>query len=107
MKARQQYWLHVMVLGAGGIAYSTLAIYWSPVWLVGSFVVLIAVVRALMHLTCELCGDPLLYREHQLFGRDIEAWWPTLPDHCQTCDHPVADERDLPDNLEPALQGLS
>lgn len=107
MKVRQQYWLHVMVLAVGGIVSLTLSVYWSPVWIAGLLAVVIAAAQGLKRLECELCGDALLHREHQLFGRDIETWWPTLPDHCHTCEHPVADERDLQDKLEPALQGLS
>jgi hypothetical protein len=107
MKVRQQYWLHVTVFAVGGIVSIILSVYWSPAWIAGLFAMAIVAAQGLRRLECELCGDALLYREHQLFGRDIETWWPALPDQCQTCEHPVADERDLLDNLEPALQGLS
>jgi hypothetical protein len=103
MKVRNRYWLHLMALALGGIACLTFAVYWSPMWFGGLFAVLVAAGRGLMRLECGLCGDALLYREHHLFGRDIEAWWPTLPDECQTCDHPVAAECGSPDKR--ALQG--
>jgi hypothetical protein len=85
----RQYRLQVLTLASGGIAYAALAIYASPFWLLGLLVMIVCAGYGLTRLECELCGDPLLLREHHLFGRDIAVWWPVLPEQCQTCDHPV------------------
>jgi hypothetical protein len=103
-KIRRHYWLHVLTLTLGGFAYTALAIYASAFWLLGLLVMLIGAGVGLARLECVLCGDSLLLREHQMFGRDIALWWPLLPDQCPTCDHPV----DEVDGLEPsALPELS
>jgi hypothetical protein len=86
---RRQYWLQVLIMGSGGIAYIALAIYSSAFWLAGLLVMLACTGCGLARLECPMCGDPLLLREHHLFGRDIAMWWPMLPEQCETCDHPV------------------
>jgi hypothetical protein len=85
----QRYWLQLLALATGGGAYVSLALYSSAIWLAGLAVMLVCAGCGLARLECEMCGDPLLYREHHLFGRDIAIWWPVLPEECQTCDHPV------------------
>lgn len=89
MTIRQRYWLQLFALAAGGAAYIVLAIYSSVLWIAGLLAMLVCAGCGLARLECELCGDPLLHREHELFGRDIAMWWPVLPDLCETCDHPV------------------
>lgn len=101
-KIRDRYWLQVLTLGLGGGAYATLAFDSSVLWLLGLLVMIVGAMRGLAGLECELCGDPLLFREHQLFGRDIAMWWPMLPEECQTCDHPV----DGMEMIEPYLGPL-
>ena len=87
---RQRYWLQMLALMAGGVAYAALAVYSSAMWLGGLLIMLICVACGLARLECEMCGDPLLHREHHLFGRDIALWWPVLPEQCETCEHPVS-----------------
>lgn len=100
---RRQFWLQILTLCSGGIAYLALTIYVSPLWLLGLLAMLFGAGYGLMQLECELCGDPLLRREHQLFGRDIAVWWPVLPEQCPTCESQVASMETAAGSLDLAL----
>jgi len=89
-KVRKQYRLLVIKLAIAGATSVGLSYYFSPLWLLALIAVVLYARQQLMDMQCEACHDPLLYRVHQLFGFDVTAWWPTLPKHCQTCEHPVA-----------------
>jgi hypothetical protein len=89
-KIQQQYRINLTWLVATGVLALVLSATWSPLWLAVLLPVVLVAGQRLMRLECELCRDPLLYREQRFFGVDVSAWWPTLPTHCQTCEHPVA-----------------